>query len=333
MASNNAEVYEKLTATIIAAMEQGVAPWARPWQESGVPQNAATRRAYRGINTLVLWCEAVARGYTSPGWLTWAAAIEHGVVPRKGEHATSIIFWKKIRVRDEEAKDGERTIPLARLYAVFNLDQMADFTEGSLKSRGRWVKGEAANVGAVERLKARLVAPAEGEEHFDAEAEAMVKATGAKIRHGGDSACYSPALDRIDMPPKRSFPAKDRYYATLFHELTHWTGHHSRLGRLGPAFTFDGEPYALEELVAEMGAAFLAQRFHYDVVSQSAAYLSIWLRHAKKDARFLVQSASLAQQATDYLLGQGVEGDDEGEEGEAPSEGQGVGKGGYALAS
>jgi antirestriction protein ArdC len=189
---------------------------------------------------------------------------------------------------------GDKSIFLARLYYVFNLDQCKDL-EGC--------------EGSLAKLRARADVSFS---HQPVEAcEAMVSATGADIRNGGLRAFYNYAEDYIGMPARSSFVSADRYYSTMFHELTHWTGKAGRCNRDLTKGRFGNPEYAAEELVAELGAAFLANRFGFDVVTQSASYLKNWLKALKDDASMLVTAASAAQKAVDFLAPSAEEADAE----------------------
>ena len=282
------KVYTEVFENVIREMEQGNAPWVRPW--SGGPYNAATGRRYSGGNVLALIFAGVK--YQSSGWLTWNQAIEAGCVVRKGEKSTSVFFMSKA-VKKATQGDGPTVADedpasyfFARGFRVFNVDQLDELEPG-----------------ALEALKARHTP--ETLHGFEAieEAEEMVERSGADITHGGAAACYIPALDAIRMPEPETFTSRESYYATLFHELTHWTGGDKRLKRITPA-RFGTADYAFEELVAELGSAFLAGRFGFEQVSQSAAYLRCWAKACRAHPEMLAKAASLAQKAADYLTGE-----------------------------
>jgi antirestriction protein ArdC len=282
------KVYTEVFENIIREMEQGNAPWVRPW--SGGPYNAATGRRYSGGNVLALIFAGVK--YQSSGWLTWNQAIEAGCVVRKGEKSTSVFFMSKAVKKATQgngptgADEDPASYFFARGFRVFNVDQLDELEPG-----------------ALEALKARHTP--ETVQGFEAieEAEELVERSGADITHGGAAACYIPALDAIRMPEPETFTSRESYYATLFHELTHWTGADRRLKRITPA-RFGTADYAFEELVAELGSAFLAGRFGFEQVSQSAAYLRNWAKACRAHPEMLAKAASLAQKAADYLTGE-----------------------------
>lgn len=279
------KVYADVFENIIREMEQGNAPWVKPWV--GGPYNAATGRRYSGGNVIALLFAGAK--YQSQGWLTWNQAIEAGCVVRKGEKSTSVFFMSKAvkktsETEEETGKPGSYFF--ARGFRVFNLEQLDELEPG-----------------ALEKLKARHTP--ETLEGFEAieEAEELVTRSGADITHGGGVACYVPSLDVIRMPDPESFTSREGYYATLFHELAHWTGADRRLKRITPA-RFGSETYAFEELVAELASAFLSGRFGFAQVSQSAAYLKGWAKACRQHPEMLAKAASLAQRAADYLTGE-----------------------------
>ena len=282
------KVYTEVFENIIREMEQGNAPWVKPWV--GGPYNAATGRRYSGGNVLALIFAGVK--YQSSGWLTWNQAIEAGCVVRKGEKSTSVFFMSKAVKKATQgngptgADEDPASYFFARGFRVFNVDQLDELEPG-----------------ALEALKARHTP--ETVQGFEAieEAEELVTRSGADITHGGAAACYIPALDAIRMPEPETFTSRESYYATLFHELTHWTGGEKRLKRITPA-RFGTADYAFEELVAELGSAFLAGRFGFEQVSQSAAYLRNWAKACRAHPEMLAKAASLAQKAADYLTGE-----------------------------
>jgi len=282
------KVYAEVFENIIREMEQGNAPWVKPWV--GGPYNAATGRRYSGGNVIALLFAGAK--YQSQGWLTWNQAIEAGCVVRKGEKSTSVFFMSKAVKKATqgdgatEADNDPASYFFARGFRVFNLEQLDELEPG-----------------ALEALKARHTP--ETLEGFEAieEAEELVTRSGADITHGGGVACYVPSLDVIRMPDPETFTSREGYYATLFHELAHWTGADCRLKRITPA-RFGSETYAFEELVAELASAFLSGRFGFAQVSQSAAYLKGWAKACRQHPEMLAKAASLAQKAADYLTGE-----------------------------
>jgi antirestriction protein ArdC len=284
-----ADVYSRVTQKIIADLEQGVRPWRKPW-DAGNTEGRITRplRAcgipYRGMNVLLLWCEAVEKGYTAPIWMTYKQAAERGAQIRKGERGSLVVYANSITKTetDDKGEETERAIPFMKGYTVFNVEQ-------------------------VDGLPAHFYAKADDTREPVArieQAEAFFTATGAAVRHGGNRAYYSPALDFIQMPPRESFADPESYCATRAHETTHWTAHPARLAReLGQRF--GSEAYAVEELIAELGAAFLCADLGItpEVRPDHAEYLAHWLKVLKADNRAIFTAAAQAQRAADYLHG------------------------------
>lgn len=252
-----------------------------------MPRNLVSKRGYRGVNVFLLH----AMMHESPFWLTYNQARELGGHVKKGERACPVVFWKRLQVDDIGEPTGKKIIPFLRYYSVFNVAQCEDIPPDKIP-----------------------VLNGSKREHCPiTEAESIVATMPQKpeIRHGGGRACYSPSFDRVDMPQPETFRSGQDYYSVLFHELTHATGHESRLNRNGVSGS-DGEwsafgstPYAREELVAEMGAAFLSG--HAGIVERtldnSAAYIQSWLARLKEDKRLIVQAAAAAQKAADFILG------------------------------
>jgi antirestriction protein ArdC len=277
--SMNNEVYASITRRIVTLLEQGTVPWHKPWNvKTGWPRNLVTKKPYRGINVFLL----TAASYESPYWLTFRQALELGGCVRKAERSCRILFWDQKTIEDEESGE-ERKVPLFRLYSVFNVAQ-CDGLEEAL----------AAN-------EPEPVAITKPEEIV----EKMPKRP--KIKHGTTESFYSPREDCVSVPTQKQFDRKEEYYSTLFHELVHATGHESRLGRatLTEKAGFGSNPYCKEELIAEMGAAFLCG--HAEIIERtidnSAAYLLGWLAQLKNDKTLIVQAAAQAQRAADFILG------------------------------
>lgn len=290
--SKKFDIYQSVTNRIVEALERGARPWNRPWRTlpgDGVPRNAVSGRPYHGINVMLLWGAAQLRGFSSQRWLTYRQAREAGGHVRKGETGELVVFWKFLRkekhdeeghpVLDAEGNPVEETVPIARGYWVFNVEQCEGLPEA------------VAGLSPVEDPEWD---PVPG-------AEAFVAATGAEIHHGGNRAFYAPHADRIQMPPRERFEEQDTYYGTLLHELTHWTGHGSRLGRRFDRF--GSEAYAFEELVAELGAAFLCARLGLasEPREDHAGYIDHWLEVLKKDKKAVFTAASAARSAVEYL--------------------------------
>jgi antirestriction protein ArdC len=274
----HASVYEIVTAQVIQQLESGVAPWRKPWRTLP-PSNLISKKPYRGINVFLL----AFAGYGSQYWLTYRQAHALGGNVRRGEHSTKIVFWK-CNTRETESADGEieeRKSAFLRYYTVFNLEQ----TEG---------------------LKALLRLPPA----FPIQsAEEIVQGMPNPPAFEQDSrAAYIPSRDTVTMPSRTAFETQAEYYSTLFHELTHSTGHAKRLGREGieKIRPFGSEDYSKEELVAEMGSAMLcgAAGIEQATISNSAAYLRSWINRLKADSRLVVSAARAAQEAADYIRGE-----------------------------
>ena len=282
------DIYQAVTDQVIAALETGTPPWVCPWTRSAgsmLPVNAASSRPYRGINVLLLQMQAAVRGYDQQRWLTFNQARALGAHVRRGEEGTGIVFFKMHEVDGvapmpaaSNDAPGRRVIPLLRSFTVFNVCQ-------------------------VEGLPPALTAqPSAGAEWSPvAEAEAVMQRSGATIRHGGDMAFYRPSDDVIQLPSQAQFPDAGHYYNVALHELTHWTGHADRCNRT-LSTRAHLTAYAFEELVAEMGAAFLSSYCGLPGELQHASYIAHWLEALRNDKRLVFTAASLAQKAADYLL-------------------------------
>jgi len=282
-----ADAYQVITDRIIGLLEKGVVPWQKPWRGGDmVPRNLTSKREYRGVNVFLLH----AMMYESPFWLTFNQAKELGGHVKRGERACPVVFWKWLDVEAPHEQSGKKTVPFLRYYSVFNVGQCEDIPPDKIPSLGERQR-EHSPIAEAERIVAGMPKRPE-------------------IRHGGGRACYVPSVDRVDMPKPEAFLSEQDYYSVLFHELTHSTGHESRLNRKGVASpdgewsAFGSTPYAREELVAEMGAAFLAG--HAGIVERtinnSAAYVQSWLQRLKQDSRLIVQAAGQAQKAADFIL-------------------------------
>ena len=284
-----ADVYERVTAQIVAALESGVRPWHQPWNAAHAAGRItrplrANGQAYRGINVLMLWGAAAERGYSAPIWMTFKQALELGGNVRKGETGNLIVYANTIKRTEADPATGEeqeRDIPFMKGYTVFNVEQ-------------------------VEKLPAHFYALAEPVtekvERIEA-AEAFFANTGAKVSNGGNRAFFSPSEDRIQMPPFEAFKEPEAYYATLAHETTHWTKTTARLDRDFGRKRFGDSGYAMEELVAEMGAAFICADLGLspEPREEHASYLAHWLSVLKADKRAIFSAAAHAQRAADYL--------------------------------
>jgi len=288
MKEQKADVYEKITADIIDAIEAGCGKFELPWHTFGVlPSNASNKRHYRGVNVLALWAVASRRGYKTNLWATYQQWHELGAQVRKGEKSATVVFWKFYGEDGEKEDDGTHEEKeagrrcFARAYHVFNADQVDGFTIPEIP-----ILPEAQR---VER------------------AEDFFRNTGIKIIEKGARACYDSQSDEIHMPPFALFKKADYFYSTLGHEAIHATGAAARCNRqLGNRF--GSELYAAEELVAELGSAFLSAELQLETepIIDNAPYLENWLKVLKSDKRAIFTAASKAQQAVDWLLNQQI---------------------------
>ena len=283
------DVYQKITDRIVQELEQGVRPWLKPWNAShGDGRIIRPLRAngipYNGINVLVLWSEAIEKGYASPIWMTFKQAADLKANIRKGEHGSLIVYADKIIRTETDSTTGEeaaRAIPFMKGYTVFNVDQIDGLPEhfyGKPAPRGE----------AVQRIE---------------RAESFFAATGANVVHGGSRACYVPSTDNIHMPCIDFFRDSESYYAVRAHETVHWTRHKSRLDREFGRKRFGDEGYAMEELVAELGSSFLSADLELtpEVREDHASYIASWIKVLKDDKRAIFTAASHAQRAADFL--------------------------------
>ena len=283
-----ADLYDRVTNQIVASLEKGVRPWMKPWN-AAQPSSQVARplRAngipYRGINILMLWGAATDNGFTAPNWLTFKQALELGGHVRKGEKGALVVYaasFSRSETDEATGEESERSIPFLRGYTVFNADQVD---------------------GLPDSFKATAPAMPAGSERVG-RADAFAAATGAVVRHGGNRAFYSPGVDIVQMPPMQAFRDAESYYGTLIHELTHWTGHDKRLAR-SFGKRFGDRAYAVEELVAELGSAFLSAELGLtpEPRTDHADYLGHWLGVLKADKRAIFTAASHAQRAAEYL--------------------------------
>lgn len=286
-----------ITEQIVAALESGsIPPWRRPWKvgpNAGFPANVVSKKPYRGINPILLELAAARHDLASKWWGTFNQWKQLGgkVMPRpshvpSGRWGTTIVFWSPVTkaVRDEDGDERADRYFIMRSYTVFNVDQV----EGDHLDHLRAGRGEPDTAGSVV---------------IDYEpAEAAIAATGITIRHGGTRAFYSPSEDLVQVPPKDSFTEPDEYYETIFHELVHATEHPSRLDWSRKEAE---NSYAMGELVAEIGACYLARELGVPAsenLTNHVAYLSHWLRAMRDDPRFIFTASAQGSKAADYLL-------------------------------
>ena len=287
------DIYQAVTDRIIELLDKGTVPWRRPIRGSGgrggdggLPTNLESGRAYRGINVFLLAMSAWADGYESPYWLTFKQAKKKGGHIRKGEKGSLVIFWKQYATKDKKTGD-HITIPVLRYYNVFNTEQCEELDVPGLE-----VSEEP--VGDFEPIEeaAKIVTGFAG---------------GPRIEHRGGRAFYRPSQDMVQIAEPERFVDRESYYVTLFHELAHSTGHRTRLDRgleESPA-PFGSPDYSKEELVAEMGAAFLAAAsgISMGTIEQSASYIDGWRKKLGADPKLVIQAAGAGQKAADWIMG------------------------------
>jgi len=285
-----ANLYDEVTARIVAELEAGRLPWVQPWGSAAaaglgpsLPRNASTARPYSGVNILILWGAVIEHGFPSQGWLTFKQAIDAGGGVRKGERGTTVVYADRFTPEAEKAKAratgaDAKAIPFLKRFTVFNLAQCEGLRPGLADD--------------PPPLPEREIVPV---------AEEVIAASGVDFIVRGDKAFYVPSLDVVQMPPQPAFFEQINYYRTCLHELTHATGHPSRLGR-SLANAFGSKDYAREELVAEMGSAFLCASLGIVPTVRHADYLASWLEVLREDNRAIFRAASAASKAADWLL-------------------------------
>jgi antirestriction protein ArdC len=277
------DLYAEVSARIVAELEAGAAPWIKPWSATpgaNTPCNAVTNRPYSGCNVVLLWM-AQAAGYRTPRYLTFKQALELGAHVRKGERGTKVYFVKQLEVRDNADDAPARLIPMMREYTVFNVHQCENLPDSVTIGKPMLIRNPHTR---------------------DELADAFLQSTGADIREGHGEAYYAPSRDFISMPAFVGFTGADPFYNVAFHELTHWTGHTSRLDR-DLKNRFGSRHYAAEELIAELGAAFLCAEFGFDGDVRNAGYIANWIELLKADKRAFFTACSKASTAADYLRG------------------------------
>jgi antirestriction protein ArdC len=290
MTTDRFDIHEHITDKIVSAIERGAGEFRLPWHRTAGniirPVNIASKKAYRGVNIVVLWAYAEEFGYSSGTWGTYKQWAEAGAQVRQGEKAAFVVFYKELAfAADPETGDAE---PATRLFAratpVFAAEQVDGFMPSTIAAP-----------------PITVTTPIE-------QAEAFVAATGASIHHGGGRAYYRPSTDSIHLPPREAFigtktstPAES-YFSTLCHELCHWTSHETRCHRqLGNRF--GDQAYAIEELVAELGAAFVCAdlRITDEPRADHAQYLASWLAVLKADKKAIFAAAARATEAAAFL--------------------------------
>ncbi len=278
------KVYQVITDRIVAQLEAGAIPWRKPWSgERFHPCNAVSKRPYRGINTFLLGC---CNDHASPFWLTFKQAKELGGTVKKGEKSMPVVFWKW-QEREDKDTGKKKDVPIVRYYNVFNVSQ-CDLPQDKLPELPAEKTYDFTPIEACDRV-----------------VHEMAKCP--TLRNDSHSAYYRPSEDTVFMPPAVRFEKPEEYYSTLFHELTHATGHASRLDRasITELAAFGTPTYSKEELIAEMGAAFLCGHCGIEqaTLENSTAYIKGWLTKLKGDSRLVIHAAAAAQNAADFVLG------------------------------
>ncbi|MFC5384669.1 ArdC family protein [Aquamicrobium segne] len=284
------DIYARITERIIAQLEEGVRPWVQPWR-AGNAAGRITRplrhngEPYSGMNVLLLWSEAMARGYAAPIWMTFKQARELGAHVRKGQTSSTVIYASRFTKTETDARgdEVERDIPFLRAYGVFNVEQIEGLPE-------HYYHRPAPVIDPVERIE---------------RADRFFAYAGAKVRHGGSRAFYAPSSDHIQMPPFETFRDAASYVAVLSHEHIHWTAKADRVGRDLTRYAKDKTERAREELVAEIGSALLCADLgivpELEPRPDHAAYVGSWLSVLGDDKRAIFQAAAHAQRAVNFL--------------------------------
>ncbi|MFA5762786.1 MAG: zincin-like metallopeptidase domain-containing protein [Bacilli bacterium] len=269
-------LYEVITDKIVKALEQGTVPWRKPWKTTA-PKNAVTKKLYRGINVLLLGMGQ----YGSPHWATFRQIASMGGSVKKGEHGTLVVYSSRFKVQDRKTGE-EKELPFLKQYSVFNLEQTNGIELPDERSAN-----PVMPIGRCEKIVGSMPKPP------------------SIALDGGSRAFYRPITDSVSLPLQRCFESAEEYYSTLFHELVHSTGHSSRLARKGvaEAVNFGSDTYGNEELIAEIGAAFLCGQAGIDckTLDNSAAYVAGWLKTIRADKKIVVIAAAQAQKAVDYI--------------------------------
>ena len=285
---DRANLYDEVTARIITELEAGRLPWVQPWGKSGatgpgLPRNALTARNYSGVNVLILWGAVIEHGWPSQSWLTFRQAQEAGGCVMKGEHGATVVYADRFTPEAEKERarrDGDeaRAVPFLKRFTVFNVAQCEGLRAGLASDPAPVPEREGVPV-----------------------AEDVIAASGVDFRIGGDRAFYGPDPDFVQVPPQPAFFEQINYYRTCLHELTHATGHPKRLGR-DLRNAFGSKDYAREELIAEMGSAFLCAALGIAPTVRHADYIGSWLEVLREDSRAIFRAASAATKAADWLL-------------------------------
>lgn len=277
---NNIDLYNKITSQITELMRQHGSDWTRPWTTTaGGPSNALTGDRYKGINTLLLNLEAHGKGFSKPYWATFKQWRMKGGSVRKGQRGTLCVFYKPIAI--EQPNESIKTVPVINQFFLFNADQVDGIVTPELEE------------------------PVTIQDRHHA-VDDLLNCSGATIYETGSRAYYSPSKDHILIPPLSAFSSSEIFYSTLLHELSHWSGHPTRLNREeGMQGRFGSSAYAMEELVAELASAFLSiqLKVSHEPRKDHAQYLNSWIKILDQDPKAFSSAASKAQGVADYLLG------------------------------
>ena len=297
MASKSDKVYQYVTERVLALLDKGVIPWAKPWKAADTPKSGSTGKAYRGINALMLYAQQEDRGFKCPYWFTRKQIMGCKGRIKKGERSCMVVFWKRWNVVDKDGtpviddKTGDQKVTwMTRYYNVWN---QAQFVEGPQLPKG-WDDEQPAGAEPIEVADTIKAGYMDGD-----------NAPGLKFESG--RAFYQPAGDFVNMPQADTFHSSEGFYAVLFHELGHSTGHESRLARSGitDSVKYRGHEYAQEEIVADMCAAFVMGTcgLAEPIIENTAAYIETWRSRISDDPKLVVMAAQRAQKAADLITG------------------------------
>ncbi|MGL3609062.1 ArdC family protein [Rhizobium sp. G187] len=296
--ANRLDIYTRITDRIVADLERGVKPWTKPWNAANT-EGRITRplrhngQPYSGMNVLLLWSEQMARGFSSPMWMTFKQALELGAAVRKGETGSTVVFASRFTKSQSDGHGNEvdREIPFLKAYTVFNTEQIDGLPDHYLQT-------PEPVIDPVSRIEA---------------ADRFFRNTGSVVRHGGNQAFYAPGPDQIQMPAFETFKDPASYYAVLGHEHVHWTAQKSRVGRDLSRYAKDRTERAREELIAELGSCFLCADIalvpELEPRPDHASYLQSWLSILAGDKRAIFEAAAHAQRAVAYLHDMQMKGD------------------------
>lgn len=272
------DLYQTVTDKIIASIEAGIMPWVKPWNNTKAFKsdfNLVSGKEYRGINTILLGMA----GFNSPVWATYKQWQEKGCNVKKGQSGSMIVYASKVESKDASAitetnPEGKKEFFMMKYSTVFNAEQVEGYVPETKETK---------DFNTIDAC------------------ETVLKPWAHKITHQGNQAFYSPLNDAITMPPKETFKTSAGYYSTAFHELSHLTGHESRLNR---DFNnrFGTEAYAFEELIAELSSAFINHKCGLDSIQNHDAYIASWLHVLKNDKKAIFTASSQAQKAADMVL-------------------------------